>query len=636
MPCIGVLVRCACQSFSRHLSAAWLERLPLCCSPRLLRHPDPESLLLKHAAGLLSLHILPEGCVRGTMQDINWNLSWGSHSCRTSSYIEASFPCFFAFLSQSSAMDLDYSTFSIRDALGAHMQCSSTTTKVASRNRTLAEQEAFPPRNQADAARNLDDVDATSFPIHHSFDTSLQHAHYISPLPSFANMPQNCIPAHPGFAIHDTSSAHVYQEHRFQDPPIACVIKHQPLLYGSTYPYPSSEMPLAPGEHCSNEDQVIETASFSRTAGQGYQCDALSLDTTFDHPYLSNDDNTEMTHPTSPPFSLDDHDSMRPPWIYQHPPSYPFPAVLFPLADYSPVSSSFTAQETVYHSSQLNAQEFGQLDMFRESAGLSRPSHYIKGPTELPPRPYSADPPRTGVLGKRLRRRSSDSDLTDRDTTITALPQACDSRSESRINRTVVAPRGAQPPVYLRAQHVNVSAVVEPFRHRQSVPKKVDCDDHLVDESVVRIGGQPLLYVYECQWDKDHSPCGMHIEGDQASVTDHLARFHGFTGGEGDTTCLWDGCTSKKRTAMKGTSIARHLVTHIGYKIKCTACNVDYAREDACRRSHANARSDCQRMQIAPVHGTGVIALRVSTCEPPAKKRHVADAQTQHSIYHLS
>jgi hypothetical protein len=30
-------------------------------------------------------------------------------------------------------------------------------------------------------------------------------------------------------------------------------------------------------------------------------------------------------------------------------------------------------------------------------------------------------------------------------------------------------------------------------------------------------------------------------------------------------------------------------------------------------------------MQIAPVHGTGVITLKVRTCEPPAKKRHVAD-----------
>ncbi|KAG1818004.1 uncharacterized protein BJ212DRAFT_119519 [Suillus subaureus] len=343
-----------------------------------------------------------------------------------------------------------------------------------------------------------------------------------------------------------------------------------------------------------------------------------------------------MTYPTSPPFSLDSLDSTRPPWIYQHPeprhrpPTYPFPATLSPPTDYSsfPGSYSLTAQEEpvgACHSFHLNAQECEQLGIFHGTAGLSRPSHYIKGPTQLPPRPYSADPPRTGVLGKRLRRRSSDSDLADRDTTITALPHACDSRSESRIKRTIAAPHGAQPPVHLRAQHVKVTAPVEPSRHQQSVPQKVDCDDCLVDESAVRIGGRLLLHVYECQWDKNHSPCGMHIEGDQASVTDHLARFHGFTGGEGDTACLWDDCTSKKRAAMKGTSIARHLVTHIGYKIKCTSCNVDYAREDACRRSHANARSECQRMQIAPVHGTGVIALKVQTCEPAAKKRHVAD-----------
>lgn len=534
-------------------------------------------------------------------------------------------------------MGLDYSTFSIRDALGPQVVFlqRSTTTSVAPRDRALAEQEAFLPHNQADAARNLDDVDATSYPTHHSFSTSPQHAHSISPLLSFSNTPEDYIPTHPDFAIHNTSSAHVYQEHYFPDPSIACVTSHQLLLHDSTYP--SSEIALAPGEQCPNEDQPIEAASFSRTAGQGQQCDALSLDTTFHHFYLTIDDNSEMTHPTSPPFSLDSLDSTRPPWVYQHPephhcpPTYPFPATLFPLADYSlfPGSYSLTAQgETagVCQSSQLNAQEYEQLDIFRGTAGLSRPSHYIKGPTQLPPRPCSADPPRTGVLGKRLRRRSSDSDLANRDTTIAALPQTRDSRSESGIKRTVEAPRSAQPPVHLRAQHVKVIALVEPSRHQQSVPQKVACDDCLVDESVVRNGGRPLLHVYECQWDKSHSPCGMHIEGDQASVTDHLARFHSFTGGEGDTACLWGGCTSKKRAAMKGTSIARHLVTHIGYKIKCTACNVDYAREDACRRSHANARSDCQRMQIAPVHGTGVITLKVQACEPAAKKRRVADA----------
>lgn len=532
-------------------------------------------------------------------------------------------------------MGPDYSTFSIRDALGPLLQRSSTTTTgVGSRDCALTEQEAFLPCNQADATRHLDDVDATSSLTHNSFNTNPQHAQSISPLLSFPNISEDWFPTFSSFAIHNTSSAHLHQEQYFSDPYIACVTNHQFMLHDPTYP--SLEITMAPGEPCSNEYQPIKAASLVRTAGQNHQCDALSLDTSFHHSYLTVDDKNEITHPTSPPFSLDSLDSTRPPWILQYPdselhhrlPTYHFPAVHSPLTDYSsfPGSYSLAAQEETVGSSQLDAQEYEQLDIFHGTAGLSRPLNYIKGLTQLPPRPYSADPPRAGVLGKRLRRRSSDSDLADRDTTITALPQARDFRSESRIKRKVALPHGAQPPVHLRAQHVETTAPVESSRHQQLVPKKVDCDDCLVDEWAVRTGERPLLYVYECQWDRDHSPCGMHIEGDQASVTDHLARFHGFTGGEGDTACLWDGCTSKKRAAMKGTSIARHLVTHIGYKIKCTACNVDYAREDACRRSHANARSDCQRMQIAPVHGTGVITLKVQTCEPAAKRRHIADA----------
>ncbi|KAG2142262.1 uncharacterized protein EDB93DRAFT_610622 [Suillus bovinus] len=245
-----------------------------------------------------------------------------------------------------------------------------------------------------------------SCPIHQSFNTSLQHTHSISPLLPFPNMSESCIPTCPCFAIHNTSSAHVYQEHRFPDPSIACDTNHQLLLYDSTYP--SQEIALAPVEQCSNGNQPIESGSFSRTAGQGYQYDALSLDTTFDHSYLTTDDNSEMTHPTSPPFSLDSFDSTRPPWICQHPeprnrPPYPLRAVPFPLTDLFPGSSSLTAQEEtvgVSHLPQLNAQESEQLNSFGDTAGLSRLSHHI--PTHLPPRPYSADPPRTGVLGKRI------------------------------------------------------------------------------------------------------------------------------------------------------------------------------------------------------------------------------------------
>jgi len=148
----------------------------------------------------------------------------------------------------------------------------------------------------------------------------------------------------------------------------------------------------------------------------------------------------------------------------------------------------------------------------------------------------------------------------------------------------------------------------------------------MVDECSVENAiehGQPLLHVYECKWGKSHSPCGMYIEGDQSSVTDHLLRFHGFTGGEENTACLWDGCGSKKSKAMKGTSIARHIVTHIGYKVQCTACSTVFAREDACRRSHNNARSRCRTMQMNPVHGAGVIELEVKNRKPVTKRRRL-------------
>ncbi|KAG1851330.1 hypothetical protein DFJ58DRAFT_426568 [Suillus subalutaceus] len=242
---------------------------------------------------------------------------------------------------------MDYSTFSIRDALGPQvvLQRSSTMTSVVPRDRAFVEQETFLSRNQADAARNLNDVDATSHPTHHSFNTNSQHAHSVSPLLSFQNVSEDYIPTLPGFAIHNTSSTHVYQEHHFLDPSNARITNHQLMLHDSTYPF--SEIALAPGEQSSNGDQPIKAASFSRTAGQNHQYDALSLDTTFHHLYLTINDKSEMTHPTSPPFSLDSLDSTRPPWIYQHPvphhhhPAYPFPLVLLPLADYSSFPGSY-------------------------------------------------------------------------------------------------------------------------------------------------------------------------------------------------------------------------------------------------------------------------------------------------------
>ena len=149
----------------------------------------------------------------------------------------------------------------------------------------------------------------------------------------------------------------------------------------------------------------------------------------------------------------------------------------------------------------------------------------------------------------------------------------------------------------------------------------IRCDGHLVDEeswTAALARPDKLLHVYECFWDIAHSPCGMWIEGDQSSVADHLALFHGFRGGEVTTRCLWRDCP---RPHMKGTSIARHVVTHIGFRVKCHTCKHEFARVDACNRAHS--RSGCLGVG-QPMYGDlqrVLDARKVDPLQRPSKKR---------------
>jgi len=153
----------------------------------------------------------------------------------------------------------------------------------------------------------------------------------------------------------------------------------------------------------------------------------------------------------------------------------------------------------------------------------------------------------------------------------------------------------------------------------------VSCDDRLVDEEAVHNALQKpdkLLYVYECFWDRENTPCGMWVEGDQPSIADHLHLFHGFKGGETTTRCLWKDCP---KSNMKGTSIARHVVTHVGFRIKCDTCKHEFARGDACNRAHS--RSHCPGMG-QPMYGDLVCVLdarKVDSGHRLLKKRRLED-----------
>ena len=151
----------------------------------------------------------------------------------------------------------------------------------------------------------------------------------------------------------------------------------------------------------------------------------------------------------------------------------------------------------------------------------------------------------------------------------------------------------------------------------------IRCDGHLIDEeswTAALARPDKLVHVYECFWDLPHSPCGMWIEGDQSSVADHLALFHGFRGGEVTTRCLWRDCP---RPHMKGTSIARHVVTHIGFRVKCHTCKHEFARVDACNRAHS--RSGCLGVG-QPMYGDLQEVLDARKFDPlqrPSKKRRM-------------
>lgn len=153
----------------------------------------------------------------------------------------------------------------------------------------------------------------------------------------------------------------------------------------------------------------------------------------------------------------------------------------------------------------------------------------------------------------------------------------------------------------------------------------VMCDGFAVDEESVHNALQrpdKLLHVYECFWDRENTACGMWIEGDQPSIADHLQHFHGFKGGETTTRCLWRDCPKPN---MKGTSIARHVVTHVGFRIRCDTCKHEFARGDACNRAHI--RSHCTGV-AQPMYGDLQRVLDARKVDPSrrlVKKRRLEE-----------
>ncbi|KAG1861706.1 hypothetical protein F4604DRAFT_1787925, partial [Suillus subluteus] len=83
----------------------------------------------------------------------------------------------------------------------------------------------------------------------------------------------------------------------------------------------------------------------------------------------------------------------------------------------------------------------------------------------------------------------------------------------------------------------------------------------------VEQGGQPLV-VYECKL--EGVPCGMFVEGTTNAVSAHLRR-HGINSPDSARiSCPWGGCS---KTLKRG-GLTRHILTHLGVKVRCSICEV--------------------------------------------------------------
>ncbi|KAG2353390.1 hypothetical protein BDR07DRAFT_1405015 [Suillus spraguei] len=108
---------------------------------------------------------------------------------------------------------------------------------------------------------------------------------------------------------------------------------------------------------------------------------------------------------------------------------------------------------------------------------------------------------------------------------------------------------------------------------------------------------EPLV-VYECELQQ--APCGMCLEGTTSAVSAHLRR-HGITGPESAViACTWGGCNK----ILKKGSMARHILIHLGVKVRCSICGIVKCRHDILR-AHINSSETCHFAIAEDVPGPG-------------------------------
>ncbi|OJA12789.1 hypothetical protein AZE42_11490 [Rhizopogon vesiculosus] len=111
----------------------------------------------------------------------------------------------------------------------------------------------------------------------------------------------------------------------------------------------------------------------------------------------------------------------------------------------------------------------------------------------------------------------------------------------------------------------------------------------------VQQSGPPTV-VYRCEL--QGVPCGLFVEGTTSAVSAHL-RGHGNIGPDNaSTSCTWGSCSE----TLKRGSLSRHILTHLGVKVRCSVCRVVMCRRDLIR-AHIKTSTSCGFASAETVDG---------------------------------
>ncbi|KAF8557838.1 hypothetical protein OG21DRAFT_1494390 [Imleria badia] len=108
------------------------------------------------------------------------------------------------------------------------------------------------------------------------------------------------------------------------------------------------------------------------------------------------------------------------------------------------------------------------------------------------------------------------------------------------------------------------------------------------------------LYVHQCLWEEDRSPCHLWIKSDKSCINAHIQKWHGGRpgGDKLEAECRWSACGKR----MLKESIARHILSiHLGEMRECRGCGKGIARKDAYERHVVKAESEGCRIAGALV-----------------------------------